>query len=103
MQVLSPYGKDILAELKNVLKENQFILPNLLSEAMQVIEQTENITLPQTIVHGDFRFYHVFFIDNSLSGFVDLDQSTQGERFIDFCYGLVSGFSPEDGSLLTFG
>ena len=30
------------------------------------------------------------------------DESTQGERLLDLCYGLVSGSSPEAGSLLTF-
>lgn len=89
-------------ELWSNLKDSQFISQNLLSEAMQIIEQTQALTLPQTILHGDFRFCHVFFLDDSLSGFVDVDQSTQAERFIDFCYGLASGSSPEDVSLLTF-
>lgn len=37
-----------------------------------------------------------------LSGLIDVDQSTQGEIFIDLCYGLASGSDPESGSFLTF-
>ena len=89
-------------ELRRSLSNCPFISQNLVSEAIQVIEKTEVCTLPQTIVHGDFRFCHVFFKDGNLSGLVDVDQSTQGERFIDLCYGLASGSTPEGGSLLSF-
>ncbi len=89
-------------ELGSILKDNPSISKALLSEAMQVIEKTEVCTLPQTIRHGDFRFCHVFFKDNVLSGIVDVDESTQGERLLDLCYGLASGSSPAGGSLLNF-
>lgn len=89
-------------ELRNDLKDCPFISQELVSESMRVIEETEVCTLPQTIIHNDFRFCHVFFQDNPLSGVVDVDQSTQGERLLDLCYGLASGSSPESGSLLTF-
>ena len=89
-------------ELWNDLKDRPFISQELISASMQVIEETQVCTLPQTILHGDFRFCHVFFQNNSLSGLVDMDESTQGERLIDLCYGLASGSSPEAGSLLTF-
>ncbi|KAB8315201.1 phosphotransferase [Tolypothrix campylonemoides VB511288] len=89
-------------ELRNDLKDCPFISQELVSESMHVIEETTVCTLPQTIIHTDFRFCHVFFQDNSLSGLVDVDQSTQGERLLDLCYGLASGSSPESGSLLTF-
>lgn len=89
-------------ELSSSLSKRPFITQNLVSEAIQVIEETGTCILPQTIVHGDFRFCHVFFQDGDLSGLVDVDQSTQGERFIDLCYGLASGSTPEGGSLLTF-
>lgn len=89
-------------ELWNDLKDRPFISQELISASMQVIEESQVCTLPQTILHGDFRFCHVFFQNNSLSGLVDMDESTQGERLIDLCYGLASGSSPEAGSLLTF-
>ncbi|KAB8320861.1 phosphotransferase [Tolypothrix campylonemoides VB511288] len=89
-------------ELWSDLKENPSISQDLVSEAMLLIEETEVCTLTQTILHGDFRFCHVFFQDNVLSGLVDVDESTQGERLIDLCYGLASGSSPAGGSLLTF-
>lgn len=89
-------------ELGSILKENPSISQALLSEAIQLIEKTEVFTLPQTIRHGDFRFCHVFFKDNVLSGIVDVDESTQGERLLDLCYGLASGSSPAGGSLLNF-
>ncbi|GAA6615594.1 phosphotransferase [Scytonema sp. NUACC26] len=91
-----------LQELWNDLQDRPFISQELVSEAMRAIVDTHVCTLPQTMIHGDFRFCHVFFQDNSLSGIVDVDESTQGERLIDLCYGLASGSSPEAGSLLTF-
>lgn len=91
-----------LHELWHDLKDRPFISQELVSESMRVIEETEICTLPQTILHNDFRFCHVFFQDNFLSGVVDVDQSTQGERLLDLCYGLASGSSSEGGSLLTF-
>jgi Ser/Thr protein kinase RdoA (MazF antagonist) len=84
------------------LKDYPLISQALLRRAMQAIEETKPLTLPKTILHGDFRLCHVFFQDESLSGLIDVDQSTQGERFIDLCYGLVSGSLPEGGNLLTF-
>lgn len=89
-------------ELLNDLKDRPFISQNLVSTSMQAIEQTEVCTLPQTILHGDFRFCHVFFQEHSLSGIIDVDESAQGERLIDLCYGLASGSSQQSGSLLTF-
>lgn len=89
-------------DLWSNLKDSPFISQDLVSEAMQLIEETGACTLPQTMLHGDFRFCHVFFENDTLSGLIDVDQSTQGERFIDLCYGLASGSSPEGGSLLTF-
>jgi Ser/Thr protein kinase RdoA (MazF antagonist) len=91
-----------LDELRNDLQDRPFIWQELVTEAMQVIEDTPVCTMPQTIIHGDFRFCHVFFQDNTLSGIIDMDESTQGERLLDLCYGLASGSSPEAGSLLTF-
>lgn len=84
------------------LKDSPLISQELLSEAMQVIEKTEVYTLTRTILHGDFRFCHVFFADNVFSGLIDVDESTQGERLIELSYGLASGVSPAGGSILTF-
>ncbi|MEM7590977.1 MAG: phosphotransferase [Cyanobacteria bacterium P01_A01_bin.83] len=89
-------------ELYCELKDNPSIPQKLLSEAIQIIEKTKVRALTPTIIHGDFRFCHVFFKDNILSGLIDADESTQGERLIELCYGLVSGSSPASGSLLTF-
>jgi aminoglycoside phosphotransferase (APT) family kinase protein len=84
------------------LKDSTLISLDLTTQAMQLIEETGLQTLPKTILHGDFRWCHVFFQDNTLSGIIDVDQSSQGERFIDLCYGLVSSSFPEGGSLLKF-
>ncbi len=54
------------------------------------------------MLHGDFRLCHVFFQDDQLTGIIDADQSTYGERWVDLCYGLVSGADPERGSLFDF-
>lgn len=94
--------KEDSQELYLELKDNPLIRQDLMSEAMQIIENTEACALKQTILHGDFRFCHVFFEGNVLSGIVDADESTQGERLIELCYGLVSGSSPTGGSLLSF-
>ncbi|MGL4618896.1 phosphotransferase [Chroococcidiopsis sp.] len=91
-----------LDELRNDLQDRPFISQELVTEAMQVIEDIPVCTMPQTMIHGDFRFCHVFFEDNTLSGIIDMDESTQGERLLDLCYGLASGSAPEEGSLLTF-
>lgn len=88
--------------LSSELKDAPLVSQELLSEAMQLIEKTKVCTLEQTILHGDFQFCHVFFEEDVLSGLVDVDQSTQGERLIELCYGLASGSSPEGGSFLTF-
>jgi Ser/Thr protein kinase RdoA (MazF antagonist) len=44
----------------------------------------------------------VLFTDDHLSGIIDVDQSTYGERWVDVCYGLLSGADPERGSVLSF-
>jgi Ser/Thr protein kinase RdoA (MazF antagonist) len=65
-------------ELWSNLRDRPLILQNLLTQSMQLIEEAKSPALPKTIVHGDFRFCHVFFENESLSGFIDVDQSTQG-------------------------
>lgn len=91
-----------LDELRGGLQDRPFILQELVTDAMQVIEDTPVCTIPKTVIHGDFRFCHVLFQDNRLSGIIDTDESTQGDRLLDLCYGLASGSAPEAGSLLTF-
>ena len=54
-----------------------------------------------TIIHGDLRFCHVLFDNGDLTGLIDIDMSTRGERWFDFCAGLLSGNSPERGNLLN--
>lgn len=89
-------------ELCRELKDYPSIPQNIVSQAMQIIENTEAIALAPTIIHGDFRFCHVLFKDDVLSGIIDADESTTGERLIELCYGLVSGSSPAGGCLLSF-
>ena len=75
--------------LAKALKDCPFIWQELVAESMRVIEVTKVCALPQTIIHNDFRFCHVFFQDNSLSGIIDIDMCTQGERLLDLCIGLT--------------
>ncbi|MCU0532282.1 MAG: phosphotransferase [Hydrococcus sp. Prado102] len=89
-------------DLRNDLKDCPLISQELVTESMRAIEETEVCVLPQTVIHRDFRFCHVFFQDDSLSGVIDVDQSTQGERLLDLCIGLASSSSPVGGSFLTF-
>jgi len=74
----------------------------VLSHAMHLIEHTGPHTFSASMLHGDFRLCHVFFHDDRLTGIIDVDQSTYGERWVDLCYGLVSGADPERGSLFDF-
>ena len=88
--------------LWNEAESSEFISSSLLKQARQVVEETGELSLSSTIIHGDFRFCHVFFQKGKLTGLVDIDLSTQGERWLDFCGGLLSGNSPESGNFLTF-
>ena len=88
--------------LRNKLRNRPFISQELVLESLHIIEETTVCTLPQTIIHQDFRFCHVFFEGNSLSGIIDADMSTQGERLLDLCIGLTSSASAKGGSFLTF-
>jgi Ser/Thr protein kinase RdoA (MazF antagonist) len=92
-------GKD---DLFQTLKEMPHLDHPLMRSAMQVVNEAAGYVFPSTILHGDFRLCHVFFDGDQLTGTIDLDQSTQGERFVDLCYGLVSGAEPEHGSLLPY-
>ncbi|NJK47338.1 phosphotransferase [Candidatus Gracilibacteria bacterium] len=89
-------------DLQNDLKDCPFVSQELVAESIRAIAQTRVCTLPKTIIHKDFWFCHVFFQDNSLSGIVDVDMSTQGERLLDLCIGLTGSSSPARGSFLTF-
>lgn len=73
----------------------------LIDKAVRVVEKNGAQEFPKTIIHGDFRLCHVLFEGKQIRGIIDIDQSTQGEKFVDLCYGLVSGASPESGSLLN--
>ncbi|VEP17800.1 conserved hypothetical protein [Hyella patelloides LEGE 07179] len=88
--------------LPKALKDNPFVSQELVLESMREIEETTVCILPRTVIHNDFRFCHVFFQDNSLSGIVDVDMSTNGERLLDLCIGLISSSSARGGSFLTF-
>jgi Ser/Thr protein kinase RdoA (MazF antagonist) len=92
-------GRD---EFFKSLEEMQNLNQTLVKSAEQVVDEAREHVFPSTILHGDFRLCHVFFEGDQLTGTIDLDQSTQGERFVDLCYGLVSGAEPEHGSLLTY-
>lgn len=82
--------------------ESPLLSPALLKRVKGIVQSTGECELSSTIVHGDFRFCHVFFEDGTLTGLIDVDMSTTGERWIDFCAGLLSGNSPELGNLLSF-
>lgn len=61
----------------------------------------EGQTLPRTHLHGDFRLCHVLYTGDEVTGLLDVDQSTWGERLTDLCYGLMSAPTPENGAFLT--
>ncbi|NEU74847.1 phosphotransferase [Hassallia byssoidea VB512170] len=55
------------------------------------------LQLLRTHIHGDFRLCHVFYTGETVSGIIDIDQSTYAERLIDVCYGLISSPNPAGG------
>jgi Ser/Thr protein kinase RdoA (MazF antagonist) len=79
-----------------------FVSQALVTRAMHLVEQAGPGTLSATILHGDFRLCHVLFEHEQLTGIIDVDQSTYGERWVDVCYGFLSGADPERGSLFDF-
>lgn len=82
--------------------QQPLLSPALLTTARELVEETGESDLSTTIVHGDFRFCHVLFDEGNLTGLIDVDTSTTGERWVDYCAGLLSGNSPERGNLLDF-
>lgn len=87
-------------DLWNALQSGPYVSRTLVLRAMELIEHTRPSQLFATMLHGDFRLWHVFFVDDHVSGIVDVDQSTSGERWVDVCYGLLNGADPERGSFL---
>jgi len=84
------------------LETFDFLNKELILQAAQEIEALGPQTFKKVIIHGDSRLCHVLYQEDILSGLIDFDQSTQGERWIDLCYGLISGAEPQNGSQLSF-
>ncbi|MEE4195912.1 MAG: phosphotransferase [Anaerolineae bacterium] len=87
--------------LLKALEPFDFLDQYLITRAMQEIEALGPQAFTEVIVHGDARLCHAFYEGEAFAGFIDFDQSTQGERWIDLCYGLISGPEPHSGSQLT--
>ncbi len=83
-------------------EESPFVSSTLVNRAIKVVERAGKQSLSSTIINCDFRFCHVFFEEDRLTGVVDVDTATHGERWRDFCIGLLSGNSPEGGGFLSF-
>jgi aminoglycoside phosphotransferase len=84
------------------LQEIPFLNSVLLTHAWQVIEDTGLQLFSQSMLHGDFRLCHVLFHNSSLNGIIDLDEATWGERWVDYCYGLISSGDPQRAGLLDY-
>ncbi|MCU0491637.1 MAG: phosphotransferase [Chloroflexaceae bacterium] len=89
-------------QLRHDLEAAPLVSQALLTQALALIEATPPQPFSSTIIHGDFRLCHVLFDGTGISGMIDVDQSTQGECWVDLCYGLLSGATPEAGSLFDF-
>lgn len=55
---------------------------------------THRDDLSRTHIHGDFRLCHVMFDRGGVSGVIDAEHLTYGERLWDVCVGLVSHPNP---------
>jgi Ser/Thr protein kinase RdoA (MazF antagonist) len=87
--------------LLKTLEPFSFLDQALITRAIQELEARGPQEFTQVIVHGDARLCHALYEGEKFSGFIDFDQSTQGERWMDLCYGLISGPEPHSGSQLT--
>jgi Ser/Thr protein kinase RdoA (MazF antagonist) len=58
-------------------------------------------SLSKTHVHWDFRFCHVLFEGNKVSGLLDAEQTTYAERIYDVCVAVVSHSNPARCLLLN--
>ena len=65
-----------------------------LSDGIERIENTygERVPeqLPRTHIHGDLRLCHALEQDGTITGVLDFDEITYGERLADICFGLIS-------------
>jgi Ser/Thr protein kinase RdoA (MazF antagonist) len=57
--------------------------------------------LSKTHVHWDFRFCHVLFEGNTVTGILDSEQATYAERIYDVCVAIVSHSNPARCLLLS--
>lgn len=57
--------------------------------------------LSKTHVHWDFRFCHVLFEGNNVTGILDSEQATYAERIYDVCVAVVSHSNPARCLLLS--
>nr|WP_180970214.1 phosphotransferase [Deinococcus planocerae] len=57
----------------------------------------EELALPRTHLHGDFRLCNVLHMGDEGTGLLDVDQATWGERLTDVCSGLVSALTHPGG------
>lgn len=77
---------------------------NLLQSGVEFVENTYEehvpVRLPQTHIHGDFRLCHVLQRNGTITGVLDFDEVTYGERLADVCFGLISAPEPNNGKAI---
>lgn len=61
-------------------------------EALELIKADD--ALSKTHIHGDFRFCHILFEGQSVSGIIDAEHVDYAERVFEVCMGLVSHTNP---------
>lgn len=56
--------------------------------------------LPETHLHGDLRVCHALQQNGTITGVLDFDEITYGERLADVCFGLISAPEHNNGKAI---
>jgi Ser/Thr protein kinase RdoA (MazF antagonist) len=89
--------RDAIIELKpySYTSEQTRLLERIISYVQRIFNNFKiHNALSKTHIHWDFRFCHVLFEDNKISGILDSEQATYAERIYDVCIALASHSNP---------
>lgn len=89
-----------LGEAEGLSPEQRALLGRTLAYTREVLRVAGD-SLSKTHVHGDFRFCHIFFKHDKVSGLIDAEHIDYAERVFEVCMGLVSHTDPARCLLLN--
>ena len=95
MYIYFQEARESLEGADGLSPEQQALLGRTLDYTHDVLGRVRaSDALSKTHVHGDFRFCHIFFEGNNVSGIIDAEHIDYAERVFDVCMGLVSHTDP---------